>query len=440
MEENQDIEDLGRELDERDRDRLVREINRLLEARGVEFGGAEAHAFRADPVPRVVGREEWDELAAGLRQRARALECFVEDVYGEQCAVADGVVPERVVAGSPYFERDLVGLRPRGGARISVAGLDVVRGDDGRFRVLEDNVRTPSGIAYAMAVSDAVAEVLGVDRPTDGIEAEVPAALRRCLEATAPDVDGELVLLTDGPENSAHYEHRQVAELADLVLAGPADLRRAGDRVVLADGRRVRSVYRRTDCDRMRDERGAPTWVADLLVGPLRAGEVGMVNWFGTGVADDKSVYGYVDGLVRHFLGEEPVVPSVPTYDLLDPARLEQVLDRLADLVVKPRDGSGGDGVVVGPGASPEELERARERVRADPEAWIAQEVVSLSTHPTVVDGRLEPRRVDLRPFAFNDGRDVVVPPGGLTRVALQAGEMVVNSSRDGGGKATWVV
>lgn len=423
-----------------DADELTREVNRLLAERGVEFGGDDAHAFRADPVPRLLERAEWDELAAGLRQRVRALEAFLDDVYGERRVVADGVVPAHVVEGSPYLEQDLFGVRPVGGARISVAGLDVVRGDDGRLRVLEDNVRTPSGLAYAIAVSDAVAEVRGVPEPPSGLAREVPGALRRCLEETAPDVDGELVLLSDGPESSAYYEHRRLAELADLVLVVTDDLRRRGDQVTLADGRRVRAVYRRTDSDALRDRQGRPTRLAELLLEPLRAGTVGLANWFGTGVADDKSVYAYVGDLIRHLLGEEPILPSVRTWRLDDPGILEEVLDRLEELVVKPRDGAGGAGVVVGPVADAAELQRARSALRDDPGRWIVQEVVSLSSQPTVIDGRLQPRHVDLRPFAFHDGHEVTIPTGGLTRVALEEGDMVVNSSRDGGGKATWVI
>jgi carboxylate-amine ligase len=321
-----------------------------------------------------------------------------------------------------------------------VAGLDVVRDDDGQFRVLEDNARNPSGIAYAAAVSDAVADVLGVDRPPTEIARGAPAALRRCLEASAPGVNGVLVLLTEGPGNSAYFEHRWIADAAGLELVELSDLRRIGETVTVRDGRRVRAVYRRTGQDRVRNDDGTLTPEAELLLEPTLSGELGMANWYGAGVADDKSVYAYVDDLIRHVLGQEPLVPSVPTYDLHDPERLEEVLDRLEDLVVKPRDGYGGHGVVVGPAASGEELAEARSSIRQDPAGWIAQEPVALSTHPTVVDGDLVPRRVDLRPFAFNDGEDVAVPTGGLTRVAIEEGEVIVNSSRDGGGKATWVV
>jgi uncharacterized circularly permuted ATP-grasp superfamily protein len=199
-------------------------------------------------------------------------------------------------------------------------------------------------------------------------------------------------------------------------------------------------VYRRTDEDRLRDDAGRLTEVGELLLEPLRAQGVGLVNWFGAGVADDKRLYPYVEDLVRLYLGEEPELRSVPTYDLSDPGTCEEVLANLGELVVKPRDGYGGEGVMVGPAAERTERDAARDAVLAEPERWIAQEPVFLSTHPTVVGGRLQPRHVDLRPFAFCDGRDVTVAPGGLTRVALEEGSMIVNSSRDGGGKATWVL
>jgi uncharacterized circularly permuted ATP-grasp superfamily protein len=422
-----------------DLDGLTEQIRKLLADRGVAFGGEDGHPFVVDPVPRVITAEEWEGLAAGLWQRVRALELFLDDAYGEQRVVREGIVPERVVTGSAYFEEDLRGLRPAGGARIALAGLDVVRDGEGRFRVLEDNARTPSGLAYAMAASDAVAGVLGIERPVAQAREELCRALRRVMEASAPHVEGELVLLTDGEENSAWYEHRTLAEVAGLVLATPRDVRRRGRTVELADGRRVRALYRRTEEDRVRRADGALTWLADLVLEPLAAGELGLANWPGNGVADDKEVYAYVDDLVRFYLGEEPTVRSVRTYDLADARQVEEVLDRLPELVVKPRAGQGGQGVVVGPAASHRDVEEARAAVRADPAAWIAQETVSLSTHPTVVDGRLAPRHVDLRPFTFHDGVDVVVPTGGLTRVALAEGSMVVNSSQDGGAKATWV-
>jgi uncharacterized circularly permuted ATP-grasp superfamily protein len=305
--------------------------------------------------------------------------------------------------------------------------------------VLEDNVRTPSGLAYALAAADAVADALpGVARPA-GARLAVRDALRGVLEAAGEGIEGELILLSDGPSNSAWYEHQVLAELSGLRLVGPEDLRRRGTRIEVRDGTPVRSIYRRTDQDQLRVD-GALTAIGELLAEPLLAGGVGLVNRFGTGVADDKRLYPHVEDLIHLYLGEEPLLPSVRTYDLGVPEMLEEVLDRLDELVVKPRGGHGGDGVLIGRTATPAERAQAAAAVRADPADWIAQEEVALSTVPTVVDGRLAPRHVDLRPFVFFDGTDAVVPPGGLTRVALQEGSMVVNSSRKGGGKATWVL
>jgi len=429
-------EQLEHATDASERDELTRRVNRLLADRGVRFGGEDGHQFRADPVPRVLDGDEWQRLSEGLAQRIRTLDAFVADVYGDRACVRDGVLPERVLNATPYLEDDLRGTAPVAGAWVSVGGFDIVRDDDGRLLVLEDNVRTPSGVAYAMAVSEAVAEVHGTEPPA-GLE-EATAALRRCLEATNPHGEGVLALLTDGPDNSAYYEHRRLAEEAALSLVTPADLRHQGDALTMADGTPVRAVYRRTGQDSLHAD-GRGTHVADLLLAPWRAGRLGVVNCFGTGVADDKSVYAYVEDMVRYYLDEEPLVSSVATYDLCDQRRLEEALDRLAELVAKPRDGAGGAGVLIGPSASADELASAREALRAEPERWIVQDVVALSTQPTIVDGELEDRHVDLRPFVYYDGEDVTVPVGGLTRVALHEGDMVVNSSRDGGAKATWV-
>jgi uncharacterized circularly permuted ATP-grasp superfamily protein len=423
-----------------ERDELSRRVNAVLEERGVRFGGAGGHAFRADPVPRLLDPGEWELLSGGLAQRIRALDAFVADVYAERRCVADGVIPAHVLDATPYLEQDLTGSAPVAGAWISVAGFDVVRDEDGTLMVLEDNVRTPSGMAYAMAVSEAVSEVLGVE-PSSGLE-ECASALRRCLEATNPGDDGALVLLTDGPDNSAYYEHRRLADEAGLVLVELDGLRRDGDGLRLADGSPVRAVYRRTEQDGLRPadpSAGPSSDVARMLLEPWRAGRVGMVNCYGTGVADDKSVYAHVDDMVRYYLDEEPRVSSVPTYDLTDADRLQEALDRLPELVAKPRDGAGGEGVVIGPTASADQLAATRQAMRDEPTLWIVQDVVSLSTQPTIVDGVPQPRHVDLRPFVFFDGREVTVPRGGLTRVALEEGQMVVNSSQDGGAKATWV-
>src|SRR4051794_28069278 len=423
-----------------DLDDLEELVTAHVRSSGVTFG--EGEAFVIDPVPRLITSEEWAELESGLAQRVRALDAFVADVYGQRWIVQAGVVPERVLDGVGFQEPDMRDVPRPPAAWIGVAGLDVVRGADGHFRVLEDNLRTPSGMAYALAARRAIAEHLPYAGRRRDIAAEVAGYLRWTIAASRPDPgeDGIAVLLTDGPSNSAFFEHRELAELAEVKLVRPGDLVHRGDRLALRDGRRVQVVYRRTNDDRLRGDDGRPTAIGELLLGPLRAGTVAVVNAFGTGVADDKAVYPYVDDMVRFYLREEPLVRSVPTYDLADREARAETLERLDELVVKPRDGFGGSGVVIGPAASAGELRALRAAVAASPEAYVAQEVVHLSSHPTVIAGRLVPRHVDVRPFVFYDGLRPRALPGGLTRVALAEGELVVNSSRGGGGKDTWVL
>jgi carboxylate-amine ligase len=249
-----------------------------------------------------------------------------------------------------------------------------------------------------------------------------------------------VVLLTNGPENGAWYEHERLAGLADLEIVHPGELRLVEGRVRTPDARAVDVVYRRTDEDRFVGPDGALTALGKLLLPPLRDGAVGVVNAPGAGLADDKLVHGYVDDMVRFYLGEEAEVPSVTTHDLLAAGARDEARRRIHELVLKPRSASGGEGIVIGPRADEPKLERAEERIAADPGGMVAQEVVALSTHPTVVNGMFAPRHVDLRVFALTRGEEVTVVPGGLTRVALEAGSMIVNSSKGGGGKDTWAL
>jgi carboxylate-amine ligase len=427
-------------LGDTDLDDLAERVDRHLRSSGVTFG--EGSAFHLDPIPRLVTAAEWAELETGLAQRVRALDAFVDDIYGERAAVAAGVVPESVLKGIEFLETDLFQAPPPPAGWIGIAGLDVVRDADGTFRVLEDNVRTPSGMAYALVARQALAAHLPYDGRWRNIRAELATYLRMVVAAGRPEPEapGIAVMLSDGPANSAWYEHRELAELAELRLTRLDELVTERGRLALRDGRRVQVVYRRTDEDRLRGPDGRLTPLGEALLPALREGTVSTVNAFGTGVADDKRVYPYVDEMVRFYLGEEPRVRSVPTYDLCDTRVRRQVLERLDELVVKPRDGHGGVGVVIGPKASAEDLRRAREAVELAPEDHVAQETVRLSTHPTVIDGQLAPRHVDVRPFVFYDGRRARALPGGLTRVALEEGQLVVNSSQGGGGKDTWVL
>ena len=422
---------------------LSRRVAERLEHRGVTFG---AGPFVVDPVPRLLCADEWDRLAKGLAQRARALNHFLLDAYGEQRIVETGLISAATIADAEGFEPDLAGSLPGHHAPAAIIGFDVVRDADGEFLVLEDNLRTPSGFAYALAARDALANTLPsgfpVPRPVDPVTYEL---LEGVLRAAAPEQRPELcvVVLTDGPGNVAYYEHAQAAARLDALLATPGDLIRKGDglRVRLADGgsRTVDVVYRRTDEDRVRDEHGELTDVAHALLGPWLGGSVGLVNAFGNGLADDKLVHGHVEDFIRFYLQEEPLVRSVPTYSLDTPERCREVIGRLRELVVKPRHGHGGIGVVIGAHANQADLDRVAAELERDPGDFVVQPIIPLSQHPTVIDGRLEPRHVDLRPFAFC-AQEVELAPGGLTRVALDAGALVVNSSQQGGGKDTWVL
>lgn len=432
-------------LDGVDLTALANAVQSEIDAAGVCFQSAEGGAqFQVDPVPRIVETDDWTFLMAGLAQRVQALIAFVADVYGERAIVDAGVVPERVVDSADYVEPDMLGV-PISSATY-VAGLDVVRNAAGEFRVLEDNLRTPSGIAYAVALRRALDAHLPFEPPPSRLDPDpVFEMLGEALRASAPAAVDEptVVLLSDGPSNSAWYEHGVLTERLGIPLVTPADLSVRGGRLrARLDGGQhdVHVVYRRTDEDRLRDERGAPTWLAELMLEPLQAGNLSVVNPFGSGVADDKLVHAYVEDMVRFYCGEEPLIQSVRTYDLGRPEVLEQVLERLDDLVFKPRSGYGGEGVVVCPHATAEDRAAVRRDVERDPESFIAQELIDLSTHPTVCDGQLEPRHVDLRPFAIGSGGSAAVAPVALTRVALDRGALVVNSSQNGGGKDTWLL
>ncbi|TXR57132.1 circularly permuted type 2 ATP-grasp protein [Quadrisphaera setariae] len=418
--------------------------------KGITFAvGGEERPFPLDVVPRVVSAQEWAVVEAGVAQRVRALEAFLADAYGPMRAVEDGVVPRGVITSSSHFHRVVAGIEPPNGVRVHVAGVDLIRDADGVFRVLEDNVRVPSGVSYVLTNRSAMAGAMPEAFSDQRIRpvAAYPRRLLAALRAAAPVgiEDPTVVVLTPGVYNSAYFEHALLARSMGIELVEGRDLVCRGGRLHMrttAGLRPVHVVYRRVD-----DEYLDPVhFRSDSMLGcpgllnAARAGNVTIANGIGNGVADDKLLYTYVPDLVRYYLDEEPVLPNVPTWRLEEREAREEVFDRLAELVVKPVDGSGGKGIVIGPAASPAQLEQLRARVSADPRGWIAQPVVRLSTVPTLVGDRVAPRHVDLRPFAVNDGSRVWVLPGGLTRVALPEGELVVNSSQGGGSKDTWVL
>jgi uncharacterized circularly permuted ATP-grasp superfamily protein len=419
-------------------------------AQGVTFDFAgEERPFPIDAVPRVIEQAEWQQVSSGVSQRVRALEAFLADVYGPQRAVRDGVLPASLITSSSHFHREAAGVVPANGVRIQVSGIDLIRDEHGTWRVLEDNVRVPSGVSYVISNRRVMAQTLPElfvsmrVRPVG----DYPARLLQALRASAPTGvdDPTVVVLTPGVFNSAYFEHTLLARLMGVELVEGRDLFCSGGKVWMrttSGPTRVDVIYRRVD-----DEFLDPlNFRADSMLGSpgmmlaARLGNVTIANAVGNGVADDKLVYTYVPDLIRYYLAEEPILPNVDTWRLEDPGALEEVLDRLDELVVKPVDGSGGKGLVVGPDATRAELDLLRARLIEDPRGWIAQPVVQLSTIPTLVEDGMRPRHADLRPFAVNDGHDVWVLPGGLTRVALPEGQLVVNSSQGGGSKDTWVV
>jgi uncharacterized circularly permuted ATP-grasp superfamily protein len=417
---------------------------------GVTFDiGGEERAFPLDILPRVIEMDTWSTIEAGVPQRVRALEAFLADVYDGGQVLRDGVVPRHVIATSSHFHRQAAGIEPPNGVRVHVSGIDLVRDNEGVFRVLEDNVRVPSGVSYVItnrrAISHALPETLAQHRirPVAGYPQRLLAALRAA--APAGVADPTVVVLTPGVYNGAYFEHALLARTMGVELVEGRDLSCERGRVFMRTTRgpqQVHVIYRRVDDEFLDPVQFRPDSVLGCpgLVNAARAGNVTLANAIGNGVADDKLIYTYVPDLIRYYLNEEPILPNVDTWRLADEESRVEVLDRLDELVLKPVDGSGGKGIVIGPHASRAELDELRVKVMDDPRGWIAQPVVQLSTVPTYVEGRMGPRHVDLRPFAVNDGSRVWVLPGGLTRVALAEGELIVNSSRGGGSKDTWVL
>jgi uncharacterized circularly permuted ATP-grasp superfamily protein len=408
---------------------VAAEVKRRLRARGVSFGGASDGIFALDPVPRILTREEWSELQAGVGQRLRTLDAFVADVYGDGRAVAEGVVPRAAVEASPHYEPSMRGAPVS--RWVTFAGLDVIRCPDGRFRVIEDQVRMPSGLAYAVAARETLHDVLPVDPPSADLTVAYGELAQALRDAAPPGVDDpRVVLLCEGPSAAAWWEH----ELLARELCAPAvtldDLELRDGRVVAwIDGqaRAVDVIYQRTSEDRFS---GTPL---ESLLEPCRAGKLSVVNAPGAGVADDKLVHAHFDELVRFLLEEEPLLPSVPSRPAAD-------VDDLAGWVIKPRGEMGGEDVVLWDHADEDTRRRILSAVRSDPDGFIAQEQVTLSVAPTVCDGRLEPRHVDFRPYAVLTNEGVRLLRGGVSRVALVEGSMVVNSGQGGGAKDTWVV
>ena len=431
-----------------DRGRL---IDAYFNRQGITFSLAgRERPLPLDLVPRLLSAAEWRVIEQGVIQRIRALEMFLADLYGERNVLDDGIVPRRLVASSSHYHRAAWGIEPPNGVRIHVAGIDLIRDEEGVFAVLEDNLRSPSGVSYVLENRRALAHVLPEVFSDQRVRpvAEYPERLLDALLAAAPAgvADPQVAVLTPGVHNAAHFEHAFLARRMGVELVEGRDLYCRDDQVWMRTVRGPKPVhvlYRRIDDDFLDPVHFRPDSVLGVpgLLNAARAGRVTVANAVGNGVADDKAIYPYVPALIEYYLGERPILPNIDTFDLQDHDQRAFVLDRLDRMVLKPVDGSGGYGLVVGDRASDEELSALADRIRTDPRGWIAQRIVRLSTCPTLVDGgELAPRHVDLRPFAVNDGENIYVLPGGLTRVALPEGSLVVNSSQGGGSKDTWVL
>lgn len=414
------------------------------EEQGVE------RTFPMDLVPRVIPAHEWATIEAGLIQRVSVLNQFLDDLYvGGRNAIRDGIVPRWLVESSAGFEREAFGIEVPHAARCLVAGIDLVRDARGIYCVLEDNLRNPSGVSYVVENRAAMTRVMPrvfADhrvRPVDHYGASLLAALTRVAPAGAGD-EPTVVVLTPGVYNSAYFEHAFLARQMGVELVEGRDLIVDDHIVYLRSTQgldRVDVIYRRIDDDFLDPVVFRPDSTLGVpgLMAAARAGNVTLANAVGNGIADDKAVYAFVPDLIRYYTDAEPILPNVETHLLWDPDVRSEVLGRLDEVVVKPVAESGGYGMLIGPAATDADIAEFTRRIEADPRNYIAQEVVSLSRHPTLVDDHFEGRHIDLRPFVLS-GETVEVLPGGLTRVALRKGSLVVNSSQGGGSKDTWVL
>ncbi len=430
------------------------EVDLAFMRQGVTFNvygdsqGAE-RIFPFDLIPRIIGAKEWEYLERGLIQRITALNLFLHDLYHDQRIVKDGVIPAYYILSARHFRREFVQVKIPKDIYIHICGTDLIRGGDGSWMVLEDNGRTPSGVSYVLENRQAMKrtfpqlfEETGV-RPVD----HYPQELLKTLQHIAPGgvVDPTVVLLTPGVYNSAYFEHTYLARQMGIQIVEGRDLLVRDARVFMRTTKGLQPVhviYRRIDDDfldptvfRRDSVLGVPG-----LISAYRAGNVSLANSVGTGVADDKVMYYFVPKMIKYYLDQDPIIPNVPTYLASEESDRKYILENLSKLVVKAANESGGYGMLMGPKSSKEEIEIFRGKIEEDPRNYIAQPMISLSTHPTHVgDAKFEGRHVDLRPFILYGEKPVIVP-GGLTRVALRKGSLVVNSSQGGGSKDTWVL
>lgn len=401
-----------------------------------------------DYIPRVIPKQEWESINRGVKQRIKALNLFIHDIYHNQRIVSDGIIPRSMIVSNTYFRPEMAGLDIPANAYITASGIDLIRDEKGRYYVLEDNLRSPSGFSYLFKGRTLMSEIfhdLYLSTSVQGIDRSLNQFLSS-LRSLAPSGkrDPLIVLLTPGAYNSAYYEHTFLAQQLGIHLVEGRDLVYKDHKIYLRDLRGLRQVdviYRRIDDDFLDPLSFHPDSLLGVpgLMNAYRAGNVAIANAPGTGVADDKAVYAYVPDMIRYYLGEEPVLHNVPTYILSRKEEREYVLSHLDQLVVKETSLSGGYGMLIGPTATAKEISLFADAIRQNPSRYIAQTTMMLSRAPVMVNGIMQPRHIDLRAFALM-GKDIHVIPGGLTRVAMKEGSLVVNSSQGGGVKDTWVL
>ena len=427
---------------------------RLFMSQGVTFtvyssGEGVEKIFPFDIIPRIITATEWDFIERGIKQRLRALNLFLKDVYHDQFILKDGVVPTDLVYSCPHYLREMQGVNVPYDVYVHISGIDLIRDYDGTFYVLEDNLRTPSGVSYMIENREITKRIFPDLIPQNHVRpvTQYPMLLYNNLKALSPRAvqTPNVVLLTPGIYNSAYFEHTTLARLMGVELVEGRDLVVENHKVYMkttAGLQQVDVIYRRVDDTFLDPLVFEPTSMLGVsgLLSAYRNGNVAIVNAIGNGVADDKAVYVYVPDMIKYYLNEEPILKNVPTYQLGKADEQEYVMKNINKMVVKKTNESGGYGMLMGHASSEEEIENYKKEILKDPRQFIAQPTVSLSTSPCYMDGKVKPRRIDLRPFALCGPSGIEIVPGGLTRVALREGSLVVNSSQGGGSKDTWVL
>ena len=427
---------------------------KLFMSQGITFtvynsGEGVEKIFPFDIIPRIIENKEWKQIEAGIKQRLKALNTFLKDIYHLQFIIKDGLLPAQLIYSCPNFLREMVNVNVPFDIYTHIAGVDLIRDCDGSFYVLEDNLRTPSGVSYMLENRSITYRIFPDLLPKNNVRSvnNYPDLLyKNLLSIASPQIsDPTVVLLTPGIFNSAYFEHSTLARLMGIQLVEGRDLVVDNNYVYMKTTKGLKKVdviYRRVD-----DEFLDPlVFRSDSSLGvpgiyyAYRKGNVAIVNAMGNGVADDKAIYAYVPDMIRYYLNEEPILKNVPTYQLSESDKREMVFQNMDKMVIKKTNESGGYGMLIGNSASEEEMETFKKAIKADPRSFIAQPIISLSSTPCYINGVLQPRRVDLRPFALCGPNGVDIVPGGLTRVALREGSLVVNSSQGGGSKDTWVL